>query len=60
LFALSLDPQTLNCPQRKIAGTTLPGVNYTTTERVVCFAFLNWDGAQDAYAYFLYHKQLRQ
>src|SRR5712692_2079679 len=51
-------PQTVNSPQRKIARAILPAVNYTTPERAVHFAFLNSVKAQDAYAYFLYHKQL--
>ena len=51
-------PQTVNSRQRKIARAILPAVNYTTTERAVFSAFLNSVKAQDAYAYFQYHKQL--
>jgi len=51
-------PQTVNSPQRKIAEAILPAVNYTTTERVIYFAFLNSAKARDTYAYFLYQKQL--
>jgi hypothetical protein len=51
-------PQSVNSPQRKTAKATLPAVSYTTAERAVYFTFLNSAEAQDAYAYFLYHKQL--
>jgi hypothetical protein len=40
------------------AKKVLPAVNFTTTTNAVYFAFPNSADAQDAYAYFLYHKQL--
>jgi hypothetical protein len=53
------DPgQTVNSPQTKDCQGYLPAVNYTTTESSTYFVFLNSADAQDAYAYFLYHKQL--
>jgi hypothetical protein len=51
-------PQTMDSPQRKTIKATFPAVNSTTTESSVYFVFLNSTEAQDAYAYFLYHKQL--
>jgi hypothetical protein len=51
-------PETANSPQRKIFRAILPVVTYTTTETAAWFVFLNSTGAQDAYAYSLYHKQL--
>jgi hypothetical protein len=42
-----------NTPKR-----VLPAVNLTTTRNFVYFAFRDPAEAQDAYAYFLYHKQL--
>ena len=51
-------PQTVNSPQRKTARATFPAVNYTTTESATYFVFVSSAEAQDAYAYFLYHKQV--
>jgi hypothetical protein len=51
-------PQTVDSPERKTARATFPAVHDTTTESSVYFAFANSGEAQDAYAYFLYHKQL--
>src|SRR6266699_3245281 len=49
-----------NCeqPSTQNARAMLPGVNYTTTEWAVYFAFLNSSKARDAYAYFQCHKPL--
>ena len=51
-------PQTVDSPERKTARRTLPGVHYATTENSTYFVFRNSGDAHDAYAYFLYHKQL--
>ncbi len=51
-------PQTVDSPERKTARATFPAVHDTTTESFVYFVFANSVEAQDAYAYFLYHKQL--
>jgi hypothetical protein len=51
-------PQTVDSPERKTARATFPPVHDATTESSVYFVFANWGEAQDAYAYFLYHKQL--
>jgi hypothetical protein len=51
-------PETLNSPLRHTPKRVLPAVNLTTTRSFVYFAFRDAAEAQDAYAYFLYHKQL--
>jgi hypothetical protein len=51
-------PQKIDSPQRRTIKRTFPAVNYATTENSVYFVFANSADAQDAYAYFLYHKQL--
>ena len=51
-------PQKIDSPQRMTIKKTFPAVNYATTENSVYFVLLNSNDAQDAYAYFLYHKQL--
>lgn len=51
-------PEAINSPLRKTAKKVLPAVNLTTTRSAVYFVFLNSADAQDAYAYFQYHKQL--
>lgn len=48
----------LTAPQRKTARATFPAVNYATTESAAYFVFLNSAEAQNAYAYFLYHKHV--
>lgn len=58
--ALTSFPQTVTSPQRKTARGLLNAFNYKTTESVVYLVFLNSAEAQDAYAYFQYHKQLRR
>ena len=50
--------QKIDSPERKTARRTLPAVHDSTTESSVYFAFPNSGDAHDAYAYFLYHKQL--
>jgi hypothetical protein len=56
--ARSSFPEAMNSPLRKTGKKVLPAVNLTTTRSAVYFVFLNSAEAQDAYAYFLYHKQL--
>ena len=51
-------PQTIDSPQRRTIKATYPAVGYTTTGTSVYFVFPNSTEAQDAYAYFLYHKQV--
>jgi hypothetical protein len=51
-------PQKIDSPQRRTVRATFPAVNYATAENSVCFVFPNSSDAQNAYAYFLYHKQL--
>ena len=51
--------QTVDSPERKTARATFPAIHDTTTESFVYFIFANSAEAQDTYAYFLYHKQLR-
>ncbi len=51
-------PQTVDSPERKTARATIPAVHGTTAESSAYFVFVNSGEAQDAYAYFLYHKQL--
>ncbi len=51
-------PQTVSSPERRTAKALLSAVNYTTTGHVVHLVFLNSSEAQDAYAYFQYHKQV--
>jgi len=51
-------PQKIDSPQRRTIKAMFPAVNYTATEPSVYFVFLNSTEAQDAYAYFLYHRQV--
>lgn len=51
-------PQTVDSPERKTARGTFPAVHDATAENSTYFVFRNSGEAQDAYAYFLYHKQL--
>lgn len=51
-------PQTVDSPERKTARGTFPAVHDATTENSTYFVLRNSGEAQDAYAYFLYHKQL--
>jgi hypothetical protein len=50
--------QKVDSPQRRTIKATYPAVDYATTENSVYLVFRNSADAQDAYAYFLYHKQL--
>lgn len=50
--------ETWSCPERKTARRVLRAVNFTTTQHFVYLSFNNAAGAQDAYAYFLYHQEL--
>jgi hypothetical protein len=51
-------PETITSPLRKTARRTLPAVYYETTAGSAYFSFRSSKQAQDAYAYFLYHKQV--
>jgi hypothetical protein len=51
-------PETVNSPLRHTSKRILPAVNLTSTSSFVYFTFDNPAEAQNAYAYFLYHKQL--
>jgi len=48
----------LTSPERQTSTRILRAVNYTTTKTLEYLDFSNSAEAQDAYAYFLYHKQL--
>lgn len=48
----------LTSPERQTSTRTFRAVNYTTTKSLEYLAFSDPAEAQDAYAYFLYHKQL--
>jgi hypothetical protein len=50
--------QKIDSPQRRTIKATFPAVNYATTQNSVYFVFPDSSDAQDAYAYFVYHKQL--
>jgi hypothetical protein len=50
--------QTVDSPERKTARATFPAIHDTIPESFVYFVFPNSSEAQDAYAYFLYHKQV--
>ena len=50
--------ETLNSPLRHTATRVLPAVQMSTTTNSVYLAFAEPAEARDAYAYFLYHKQL--
>jgi ligand-binding SRPBCC domain-containing protein len=51
-------PQTVDSPERKTARGRFPAVHDASTENSTYFVFQDSRQAQDAYAYFLYHKQL--
>ena len=53
-------PQTRTFPERKTAKRVFRAVNYATMEHSVHFVFLSPAEAQDAYAYFEYHRQRSQ
>lgn len=50
--------QQIDSPVRKTARAIFPAVHHTTTEGSIYFVFPNSAQAHDAYAYFLYHRQL--
>jgi hypothetical protein len=50
-------PQSVKSPERTTATRTYPAVNLKTSEEFLFLEFSNPSEAQDAYAYFLYHKQ---
>ena len=50
--------QKIDSPPRKSTRAVFRAVHLTTTESSVYFVFRNSAEAQDAFAYFLYHKQL--
>jgi len=52
-------PQKIDSPQRRTVRATFPAVKYTTTQDSVYFIFPTSSDAQNAYAYFLYHKPAR-
>ena len=53
----SLFQETVDSPERQTARRTFPAVHDTTEDGSVHFVFANSNEAQDAYAFFLYHKQ---
>jgi hypothetical protein len=50
--------ETWNSPERQTAGRIIQALNLSTTQRFVYLSFNDPAGAQDAYAYFLYHQEL--
>lgn len=50
-------PQSVKSPDRTTAKRTYPAVDIKTSEEFLFLEFSNPSEAQDAYAYFLYHKQ---
>lgn len=50
--------QTIDSPLRHTIRAVYPAVHRTTTESSVHFVFPNSAQAYDAYAYFLYHRQV--
>jgi hypothetical protein len=51
-------PQRIDSPERKTARRSFPAVHHTTSDSAQYLMFANSREAQDAYSYFLYHKQL--
>lgn len=63
-WSLSIQPantngftQSIESPERRTAKRTYPAVDVKTSEKFLFLEFSNPVDAQDAYAYFLYHKQ---
>ena len=52
--------QKIDSPPRRTTRAVFPAVHLTTTESSAYFVFHNSAEAQDALAYFLYHKQLER
>jgi len=50
-------PQSVKSPERTTATRTYPAVNLKTSEEFLYLEFSNPGEAQDAYTYFLYHKE---
>jgi hypothetical protein len=50
-------PQSVSSPERKVATRTYAAVDLKTTERYIYLEFPDPTNAQDAYTFFLYHKQ---
>jgi hypothetical protein len=50
-------PQSIKSPERATASRTYPAVDLKTSEEYLFLEFSNPRDAQDAYAYFLYHKE---
>ena len=50
-------PQSMSSPERKVATRTYAAVDLKITERYIYLEFPNPSDAQDAYTFFLYHKQ---
>lgn len=50
-------PLTMTSPERTSGTQTLHAVNYTTSDHFARLEFRNSADAQDAYAFFLYHKE---
>ena len=48
----------LTSPERKTSTRIFRAVNYTSTNTFIYLAFFNSADAEDAYSYFLYHKQI--
>jgi hypothetical protein len=53
-------PQSVKSPERTTAARTYPPVDLKTSERFLYLEFSNPSAAQDAYTYFLYHKERGQ
>jgi hypothetical protein len=53
-------PETVSSPVRHWAWRILPAVNLTTTRSFLYLTFRDPADAQDAYAFFLYHQELRR
>jgi len=51
-------PEAINSPLRHAPKRVLPAVDLATTRSLLWFVFGHHTEAQDAFAYFLYHKQL--
>jgi len=49
--------QSITCPERHTAKRTYPAVDLKTTEGSLYLDFSNMSDAQDAYTFFLYHKE---
>jgi len=50
-------PQSMSSPERKVATRTYAAVDLKTTDRNIYLEFRNPSDAQDAFTFFLYHKE---